>query len=741
MNLNISSSHPNWANLTAYYQMSNGSGTALADDSGHGRTGSLLGGMSNANWVASTAFPASTPEPNEPPVANAQAVLLDEDTPININLTGSDLDNDPLTFSIVDQPTKGTLSGSAPNLTYTPAANLNGGDSFTFVVNDGTVNSATALVTLSISPLNDTPIAVDDIANTAEEVPVTISVLANDTDMDEDALTVSGVGTATNGAVTHDTSSVTYTPNPGYVGTDSFSYTIDDANGGTATAQVNVTVTEQNEPPQAVDDTGMTNEDTPVTVAVLANDSDPDNDDLMVSAVSPAANGAVAIIGTEVTYTPNPNFNGADLFGYTVSDGHGGEANANVTITVNPVNDSPVATNDTFSINVASPNSLLVLENDSDVDGDALTILAVGEANQGTTAINGDEIIYTANPEFSNTDSFTYTISDGHGGSSTAQVTVEHITQADAGYAIALDGSNDYVRLPAAQTIFGSGWESTQSVSLWVKPTAAAVSVPNGPAWCDAIFGDRPRWWGISHCIISGSDRIWLWNYDGNYDLIGVPYTLHEWTHITLVHSGDQLHAYRNGQWMASMTSGATNQPTTGALPVLQIGAVINNASRNWSFQGEIDEVSLWNIPLTAPQIQANMFTLLSGNETGLAAYYQMSNGAGTVVTDDSVHPWDGTIQDGLGTAVPADGLATWIPSGAFEQQMSVAQAVGTDNTITLTIEGPPESEVDDSEPRIEEQVKLFLPGIATGPKIQPNGTVILSIEGPPPSEVDSPED
>ncbi|MCC6456176.1 MAG: tandem-95 repeat protein [Caldilineaceae bacterium] len=747
MTRTVTNAHPNWANLSAYYQMSNGSGTSLTDDSGHGHSGTLFGGMSNANWVASTAFPASTPEPNETPVANAQTVSLDEDTSINITLTGSDLDNDPLTYSIVDQPTKGALSGSAPNLTYTPAANRNGSDSFTFVVNDGRVNSATALVTITINPLNDAPVAVDDTASTAEDMPVTIHVLANDTDVDGDTLTVTSVGAASNGTVTHDTSSVTYTPNPGHVGSDSFSYTLDDGNGGTATAQVQVTITEQNDPPQALDDTGVTDEDTPVTIAVLANDSDPDDDELTVSAVSPAANGSVAIVGSEVTYTPNANFNGADLFGYTVSDGHGGEASANVAITIHPINDAPVATNDTFSINVATQNSLLVLENDSDVDGDTLTILAVGTGSQGTTAISGDEITYTPNSGFSNSDSFSYTIGDGHGGTSTAQVTVNAITSANAGYALAFDGSNDYVRLPKTQEIFGNGWEASHSVSLWVKPTAPAEVVNNSVAWCDSILGDRPRWWGISHCNFKGSDRIWFWNYDGNFDLIGVPYSMNQWVHITLVQDGNLFSAYRNGVLMGSMASGPTLQPNTGGQPVLQIGAVINNADRNWSFKGEIDEVSLWNIPVSASQIQANMFVLLSGNETGLAAYYQMSNGSGTVVTDNSVNSWDGIIQDGLLPSVPPDGLATWIPSGAFNQQASVAQAMEANDTLILSIEGPPPSEVDDleedgsEEDNSEQPVKLFLPGITAGPTVQPNGTVIFSMEGPPPSEVDSPGD
>ncbi len=98
-------------------------------------------------------------------------------------------------------------------------------------------------------------------------------------------------------------------------------------------------------------------------------------------------------------------------------------------------------------------------------------------------------------------------------------------------------------------------------------------------AWCDHVFGDRPRWWGISQGIVNDQDRIWLWNFDGTMDSIGVSYTPGVWTHITLVHDGGVMRAYKNGVLAGAMVSGPTQQPNTGALPILQLGGVINTAN------------------------------------------------------------------------------------------------------------------------------------------------------------------
>jgi hypothetical protein len=235
-----------------------------------------------------------------------------------------------------------------------------------------------------------------------------------------------------------------------------------------------------------------------------------------------------------------------------------------------------------------------------------------------------------------------------------------------AGFALQFDGNNDFVRLAETSNIFSPGWQSTKSVELWVLPEGLTPTCQYPTAsWCDNIFGDRPRWWGISRGAINGLDRIWIWN--GNAQL-GIEYTPNEWVHIALVHSNGFLHAFKNGVEVGSIASGPTQQPNTGALPVLHLGGVINNAARNWTFQGQIDEVRLWNTPRSIEEIASLRFQELAGDEPGLAAYYKMSDGSGLTLTDDSIFDWNGSLFDG-GNGVPPDGLyPLWIVSGAFNQ-------------------------------------------------------------------------
>jgi large repetitive protein len=242
-----------------------------------------------------------------------------------------------------------------------------------------------------------------------------------------------------------------------------------------------------------------------------------------------------------------------------------------------------------------------------------------------------------------------------------------------AGYALEFDGSNDFVELTQTASILGPGWEGTKTVNLWAKPTGQAEVCANGvPSFCDNILGDRPRWWGISRGVLNGADRIWIWNYDGSpgssYDLIGIEYTAGEWVHISLVHGNGRLRAYKNGVEVGNLPSGLTQQPNTGAQPVLHLGGIINNANRNWTYQGQIDEVRLWSRELSGEEINRDMYRTLVGNESGLSAYYQMSDGAGLVLTDDSVNSWNGTLKDGAGD-VPPDGFPpAWVMSGAFDR-------------------------------------------------------------------------
>lgn len=272
---------------------------------------------------------------NDAPSATPGSHATDEDTPAAVTLAGSDVDGDPLTFEVVGTPAHGVLSGSAPNLTYTPNANFNEADSFTFQVRDGVTVSAPATVTLTVRPVNDAPAAGADAAVTPEDTPLEIAVLANDTDVDGDTLAVDSFTQGARGTVTLVGSNLRYTPALNSSGADSFTYTVRDGNGDTATATVSVSVTPVNDAPVAVADSATTRKNNAVTITVLANDTDPEGDTLRVTAVSQPARGSVVINSNgTLRYTPNKGKWGTDRFTYTVSDGRGGTSQATVTVNV-----------------------------------------------------------------------------------------------------------------------------------------------------------------------------------------------------------------------------------------------------------------------------------------------------------------------------------------------------------------------------------------------------------------------
>lgn len=213
--------------------------------------------------------------------------------------------------------------------------------------------------------------------------------------------------------------------------------TLVSSGGGRHTEPVTVVATAAvNRNPVAVDDSAPTAEDTAVNVNVLANDTDPDGDVLTVTGISGATNGTAAINANgTVRFTPAQNFNGTAGFNYAISDGKGGTASASVTVTVTPVNDNPVAVNDTATTAANTPVTINVLANDSDVDGDPLTVTALGPVTGGSAAIDAGSTTVTFTPNAGVTaGSFTYTVSDGD---LSATATVNVNVQAGVDYNIA----------------------------------------------------------------------------------------------------------------------------------------------------------------------------------------------------------------------------------------------------------------------------------------------------------------
>jgi VCBS repeat-containing protein len=465
---------------------------------------------------------------NDAPVANDDGNSTDEANVAigNVITNDTDVDNDPQVVTEINGVAANvgvqiTLASGAlvtlnSNGTYT--YNPNGAfehlgftvgtatDSFTYTLSDTFGGTDTATVSMLIAGINDAPVALADTASTDENTSVLGNALTNDTDVDTgDVLTVSevnGVGASVgtqialaSGALLTLNANGSYSYNPngafedladGQSTTDSFDYTVSDGIGGSDIATATITINGVNDAPVAVDDTNSTDENTAVLGNVLTNDTDVDlGDVLSVSAV----NGVAGNVGTQITlasgalltlnasgsydYDPNGAFeslaNGqstTDSFNYTVSDGNGGSDIGTVTITINGVNDAPVAGADTNSTDEATAVLGNVLTNDTDVDSGA--VLSVSEvngvgANVGVqiTLASGALLTLNANGSYSydpngsfeslaigesTTDSFNYTVSDGLGGTDTATVT------------ITINGAND---TPVANADAGSTDEET----------------------------------------------------------------------------------------------------------------------------------------------------------------------------------------------------------------------------------------------------------------------------------------
>jgi len=373
-------------------------------------------------------------EVNVAPVAQDQSVTTPEDTALDITLVATDVDGNTLTYAIVAQPTHGTLTLVGNVATYTPALNYTGPDSFTFKANDGTVDSNVATVSITVTPLNDAPVAVDDEYEVDEDGVLTVEapgVMANDTDVDLDNMAVTIVSTVSHGElVLLGDGSFTYTPEPDFYGTDSFVYELVTypaiQAGWTDEATVTITVTPVNDAPVAEDQSVTTPEETPVDVTLVATDIE--NDPLTYAIVAQPAHGTVVLVDNVATYTPALNYTGPDSFTFKANDGALDSNVATVSITVTPVNDAPVAVDDEYTVaekdtlTIAAPG---VLENDVDVDGDALTAILVDTVSNGTLTLNTDgSFTYTPDEYFNGTDSFTYLASDGTLQSELATVTI-----------------------------------------------------------------------------------------------------------------------------------------------------------------------------------------------------------------------------------------------------------------------------------------------------------------------------
>ncbi|WP_103103015.1 retention module-containing protein, partial [Pseudomonas sp. LFM046] len=448
-----------------------------------------------------------TPE-NDAPETNATSASGNEDAEgIPVVLSGSDVDGSVDHFVIKSLPSNGTLlldgvvlgigavipaTANGATVTFVPDANWNGTTTVEYasVDNDGLEDSTPATATITVAPVNDAPVidggdghvpdSNDFAITTDEDTPVTGTIQASD--LDGDSLTYT-VGTSpAHGSVTFGTDGAyTYTPGTDFNGSDSFTVTVSDGNGGTVTSTVNVTVKPVVD---AKDDAVTVAEDQSLTTNVLANDTF--GAGAQVTSVGTATHGTVTLNadGT-VTYTPSANYNGPDSYTYTVTTAAGNQESATVNITVTPVNDAPVAVADTATVNEGGSVNISVANNDSDTD-DGLDLGSItitsGPAN-GTVIVNANGTVsYQHNGSETTADSFTYTIKDKSGAESnpvTVNIGVTPVNDAPvavADTAIVNEGGSVNINVAGNDTDADDGLDLT-SITVTSGPANGTLTV------------------------------------------------------------------------------------------------------------------------------------------------------------------------------------------------------------------------------------------------------------------------
>ena len=445
-----------------------------------------------SDGIATTpvSFDWTVTDVNRAPVAVDDGATTVHDSPVTIDVLAndSDADGDTLTVAGTSLPANGSVVVNVNNtVTYTPNAGFVGTDSFTYTNDDGFGGNATATVTVEVT--NQAPVAVDDVFATQQDTPLNVpapGALANDSDADGDPLSALQQTGAANGTATLNADgSFSYTPNAGFIGQDSFTYVANDGIVDSNIATVTINVAEVNLPP-VVDNPGPQADDENAAVNLQIIASDPNGDALGYSATGlPPGLGIDAgtgLISGTVSFDAvvHPDLSAVYAVTVSVSDGTNPIQSVSFDWTVQDVNRAPVAVDDAASTQVDTAVTVDVLANDSDADGDALSVVSTTLPPNGSAAINLDgTVTYTPATGFTGTDAFDYTIEDGFGGAATATVTITVVAGPPVDLDIAQFKVTKRVRLANVKPV---GIQLTVSNAGIVEGDAPAtvVGVQNG---------------------------------------------------------------------------------------------------------------------------------------------------------------------------------------------------------------------------------------------------------------------
>ncbi|MBN0979136.1 tandem-95 repeat protein [Pseudomonas sp. SDM007_2] len=367
-------------------------------------------------WSAPATVAITVTPVNDAPVALAKSLVIAEDTIGTVTLSATDIDSPPpSTFEIVSATSKGKASISGSTLTFTPDLDWNGATSLTYRARDADgAWSAPATVAITVTPVNDAPVALAKSLVIAEDTIGTVTLSATDIDSPPPS-TFEIVSAPSKGKASISGSTLTFTPDLDWNGTTSLTYRARDADGAwSAPANVAITVTAVNDPPVAQAKSLVLSEDTIGTITLSATDIDSPPPSIF-EIVSAPNKGKASLNGSTLTFTPDPDWNGATSLTYRARDADGAWSHpATVVITVTPVNDAPVAQDKQMIL--AEDTEGAVLLSATDIDSPPPTNFSVvSPPGNGKASLSGSTLTFTPNPDWNGSTSLTYRAQDADG--------------------------------------------------------------------------------------------------------------------------------------------------------------------------------------------------------------------------------------------------------------------------------------------------------------------------------------
>lgn len=358
--------------------------------------------VSNLGVISFEVLPVN----DAPIVSDLDFALLDTES-VAFSLPAEDNDSNTLAYTLVETPDFGTISGTAPNLVYTPVSGFEGNEELQFKTNDGELQSNVGIVTFTVTSTNTPPIISPLSISTDEGVSATVTI--NATDAENDELSFSIVEVPLHGIVTLQNSQLTYLPDPNYFGSDSLVIVANDGDASSAPATVSILIAEVNSAPEIISSLVETLLDEAVEIDLSGTDVDEDT--LVYEIINPPVSGDISGTLPLVTYTPAPGFFGTDSFSFQANDGRLESTIEIIDILVIDPNVAPVAEDLNFV--TVSDRGLEIILSATDVDNDLLSYSIVDSPQFGTLDGTPPQLIYTATPGYSGLDSFTYVANDG----------------------------------------------------------------------------------------------------------------------------------------------------------------------------------------------------------------------------------------------------------------------------------------------------------------------------------------